>query len=170
MGSEHDFSAEPVELKCQNNEAPISSTAIRQHISVGDVVAAKEMLTRPHELTGIVVHGDHEGRTLGFPTANTEISPLMSIPSDAVYSGRVRLADGRIFKSAISIGVRPMFHEDNIRVIEAHLLDFDEEIYGQEITIEFESKIREQLVLENVDQLVKQITLDVDQVRTTIAL
>jgi riboflavin kinase/FMN adenylyltransferase len=63
-----------------------------------------------------------------------------------------------------------MFHEDNIRVIEAHLLDFDEEIYGQEITIEFESKIREQLVLENVDQLVKQITLDVDQVRTTIAL
>ncbi len=170
MGEAHNFCVDPIELLCNESESPISSTLIRQYISVGNISKANELLTRPHELTGTVVPGDQVGNDLGYPTANTEVERSMSIPADAVYSGRVRLHDGRIYKSAISIGVRPMFHEDNIRVIEPYLLDFSEDIYSQEITIEFVDKLREQLVLDSVDALIAQINVDVEAVRSTITL
>lgn len=170
MGETHHFTVDPIELLCNESESPVSSTLIRQYVSVGNLAKANELLTRPHELTGVVVPGDQVGNELGYPTANTEVDLSMSIPADAVYSGRVRIPGNRTFKSAISIGVRPMFHEDNIRVIEPYLLDFSDDIYGQQITIEFVDKLREQLVLDSVDALIAQIDRDVETVRKTIEL
>lgn len=168
LGQEKDFSVIPIDLLTNESESPISSTLIRQYISVGNVNKAKELLTRPHELKGVVVHGDKIGTDLGYPTANTEVDQIMSVPADGVYSGRVVLQDGREFLSAISIGVRPMFHEDNIRVIEPHILDFSGDLYGQHISIQFEDKIRDQLVLESKEALVEQIDKDIMQVRSTL--
>ncbi len=170
IGQENGFEVNPVDLLCNESESPVSSTLIRQYISVGNMGKAKELLTRPHELSGVVVPGDQVGNDLGYPTANTEVDQSMCIPADAVYSGRVHVEPGRIYKSAISIGVRPMFHEDNIRVIEPYILDFSENIYGQTIRIEFEERLRGQLVLDSVDSLIAQIEKDVDTVRTTIML
>ena len=170
MGVENNFSVEPVELLCNESASPVSSTLIRQYISVGNMAKAKELLTRPHELRGLVVHGDKVGTKLGYPTANTEVDRSMCIPADGVYAGRAILESGEVLRSAISIGVRPMFHEDNIRVIEPHLLDFSGDLYGQSITIEFESKLRDQLVLESVESLVEQIDKDVNFVRESISI
>jgi riboflavin kinase/FMN adenylyltransferase len=170
LGSEKDFSVEPIQLLTNESESPVSSTLIRQYISVGNVSKAKQLLTRPHELSGVVVHGDKLGTDLGYPTANTEVEEKMAVPSDGVYSGKAVLEDGRKFLSAISIGVRPMFHEDNIRVIEPHLLDFSGDIYGQKITIQFEDKIRDQLVLDSKEALIKQIDQDILQVRNSLEI
>ena len=163
------YGVEKVSLLCNESESPVSSTLIRQYISVGNVKKAKELLTRPHELAGVVVSGDQVGNKLGYPTANTKVDESMCIPADGVFAGRAVLQSGKSHKSAISIGVRPMFHDDNIRVIEPHLLDFNEEIYGQPITIEFEEKLREQLVLANVDELIAQIDKDVEFVRAHVS-
>ena len=168
MGVHNDFEVSPVELLCNESESPVSSTLIRQYISVGNISKANELLTRPHELSGVVVPGDQVGNELGYPTANTQVDDSMSIPSDGVYSGRATLESGQVLKSAISIGVRPMFHEDNIRVIEPYLLDFNEMIYGQKLTIQFIEKLRDQMVLESVDALIKQIDADVQRVRDSI--
>ena len=119
------YEVEKVSLLTNESESPVSSTLIRQYISVGNVQKAKELLTRPHELSGFVVPGDQVGNELGYPTANTQVDESMSIPADGVYSGRAILESGDKYKSAISIGVRPMFHDDNIRVIEPHLLYFN---------------------------------------------
>jgi riboflavin kinase/FMN adenylyltransferase len=170
MGQEDDFDVTPVNLLANDSKLPVSSTRIRQYISVGDVAKAAELLTRPHRITGTVVGGDKVGTKLGYPTANTDVDQNMSIPSDGVYAGRVQLDDGSIYKSAISIGVRPMFHEDNIRVIEPFLLDFEGDIYGKQISIEFIERLRDQLVLDSVDDLVAQIDVDVEKVRETVTL
>lgn len=170
MGKEHNFDVDPLELYVHDGQHIVSSTLIRQYISVGDVAHAGELLTRPHEISGEVVHGDHMGRELGYPTANTEVVIVTAIPSDGVYAGRVTLPRGDTYRSCISVGVRPMFHEDNIRVIEAHLLDFDEDIYTQIITIEFTEKLRDQMVLDSVDDLVAQIERDVARTREIVTL
>lgn len=165
MGIENNFVVDPIDLMVNESESPVSSTLIRQYISVGNIEKANELLTRPHELTGIVSHGDKVGTDLGYPTANTEVDESMCIPADGVYSGKAEVEAGNKFLSAISIGVRPMFHEDNIRVIEPHLLDFDDDIYGQNLTITFEKKLRDQMVLPSVDALIEQIDKDIQQVR-----
>lgn len=170
IGTEYGFDVRSMNLECGESLAPVSSTRVRQYISVGNVAKAAELLSRPHEITGKVVGGDKIGTNLGYPTANTEVPETMSIPSDGVYAGRVRLEDGSIYRSAISIGVRPMFHEDNIRVIEPFLLDFSGDIYGQTITIEFVDRVRDQLVLDSVDELVAQIARDVAQIRASVPL
>ncbi|MFN8015595.1 MAG: bifunctional riboflavin kinase/FAD synthetase [Acidimicrobiia bacterium] len=165
MGEQYGYSVSPVELLTNEALSPVSSTLIRQYISVGNVEKANELLSRPHELKGIVVHGDKIGTDLGYPTANTQVNSGMCIPADGVYGGHV-VVDDKQYLSAISIGVRPMFHEDNIRVIEPHILDFSGDIYGQEIKILFDRKIRDQLVLESKQALIEQIGKDIMDVRT----
>lgn len=169
LGAQYDFDVTPVELLCNEAESPVSSTLIRQYISVGNMTKAHELLTRPHELTGVVVEGDKFGNDLGYPTANTQVSDAMCIPADGVYSGRAHVG-GKVYRTALSIGVRPMFHEDNIRVIEPYILDFSEDIYGETLTLEIVDKLRDQLVLESVDALVQQIEKDVELVRSSIEL
>lgn len=170
MGEEYGFDVESIELVEATQDFVASSTLIRQYVSVGEVSKAKHLLGRPHEITGVVEGGDKVGTDLGYPTANTFVDEIIAVPSDGVYSGRVWLPNGMVYKSAISIGVRPMFHEDNIRVIEPHLLDFEGNIYGQEITIEFEERLRDQQVFDTVEDLVAQIDKDVKYVRETVKI
>jgi riboflavin kinase/FMN adenylyltransferase len=168
QSQEYGFEVFPLELLQSDSEhKPISSTLIRQYISVGDVVEAKKYLGRAHEISGVVVHGDHKGRELGYPTANTQVDKNLAIPNDGVYAGRV-LVKNKIDQSCISIGVRPTFHDDNIRVVEPYILDFDQDIYFENISIMFEEKIRDQQVFSSVDDLIDQIELDCLQTRKIV--
>lgn len=137
----------------------VSSSRIRELVHGGEPARAARLLGRPPEVEGIVVHGDHRGRELGFPTANLDVPPGILIPRDGVYAGFVldRLA-------AISIGTNPQF--DGVeRRVEAHLLDFDGDLYGTRLVVEVWDWIRGQMRFESIDALVAQIRADTDDVR-----
>jgi riboflavin kinase / FMN adenylyltransferase len=140
----------------------VSSTRIRELIHGGEPERAARLLGRPPEVEGIVVHGDHRGRELGFPTANLEVPPWLLIPPDGVYAGwtRDRLA-------AISIGTNMQFDGVELRV-EAHLLDFDDDLYDQRLVVEIWNWVRGQLRFESVAELVDAIGNDVAQVRERV--
>jgi 3,4-dihydroxy 2-butanone 4-phosphate synthase/GTP cyclohydrolase II len=114
---------------------------------------------------GIVVEGDRRGRKLGFPTANVRIGPGTDL-ADGVYAGIVELADGSRHLGAVSVGRRPQYYDAGERLLEAHLLDFDGDIYGEKIRVEIGNLVRGQMVFESEDQLVKQIASDVESIRT----
>ena len=140
----------------------VSSTRIRELLLGGEPDRAARLLGRPAEVEGIVVHGDHRGRELGFPTANLDVPPGLLIPPDGVYAGwtRDRLA-------AISIGTNVQFDGVELRV-EAHLLDFDEDLYDQRLVVEIWSWVRGQLRFESIQELVDAIGNDVAQVRERV--
>lgn len=139
------------------------STTIRAALSTGDMASAAELLGRTFTITGIVTEGDHRGRTLGFPTANITPDPHGAIPADGIYACFVTTPDGR-YLAATSIGVRPTF--DNVpRVIEPFLLDFDGDLYGHRITVEFVERLRGEEKFDSVDALVEQMNTDVTDTR-----
>jgi riboflavin kinase / FMN adenylyltransferase len=115
---------------------------------------------------GVVVEGDHRGRALGFPTAN--LGPGSAhVPAEGIYAGHVTRADGTRHLSAISVGTRPTYYGDDAAVIvEAHLLDFDDDLYGERLQVEIERLIRQQARFESEDELRAQIANDVEAVRT----
>jgi riboflavin kinase / FMN adenylyltransferase len=116
-------------------------------------------------VSGVVVEGDHRGRALGFPTANLEPGSANAV-QDGIYAGYVTRADGSRHLSAISVGTRPTFHgEDAAVVVEAHLLDFDDDLYGERLVVEVEELIREQARFPGEEALRKQIAADVEAVR-----
>jgi riboflavin kinase / FMN adenylyltransferase len=119
-----------------------------------------------HVVEGIVVEGDHRGRALGFPTAN--LAPgCANVPDDGIYAGHVTRADGSRYLAAISVGTRPTYYGDDAAVIvEAHLLDFDDDLYGERLQVEIEQLIREQARFSSEDELRSQIAADVEAVRT----
>jgi FAD synthase len=113
---------------------------------------------------GTVVLGDQRGRTLGFPTANVRIGPDVDL-ADGVYAGEVELEDGSRHLAAISVGRRPMYYEAGERLVEAYLLNFDRDIYGEKVRIEIGAVLRGQRVYDTEDELVRQIARDVAAVR-----
>lgn len=115
-------------------------------------------------LTGTVRRGDQRGRTLGFPTANIHLAPDSPL-DDGVFAGNARLADGRAFGAAVSIGRRTTFYTDGaaVRLLEAHLLDFDEDLYGRLLTVELLVKLRDQRRFDGVDALRAQLIDDVER-------
>lgn len=118
-----------------------------------------------HLVEGIVVEGDHRGRALGFPTANLE-SGTTPVPKDGVYAGHVTRADGSRHLAAISVGTRPTYYGDDAAVIvEAHLLDFDDDLYGERLAVEIEDLVREQARFSSEAELRDQIASDVRAVR-----
>lgn len=150
-----------------------SSTRVREHLALGDVAAAAEVLGRPHEVRGTVVRGDARGRDLGFPTANVAVPGRLCLPDEGVYAGTFVDADGVERTAAISVGRRATFYgEHGDLLVEAYVLDFDADLYGQRVAIRFHERVRGQLRFEGpdaVDQLVAQMRADVDQVRTLLA-
>ena len=138
----------------------VSSTRIRQAIQSGQLHAADQMLGRPWSLSGRVVHGDHLGRTLGFPTANLDINGLV-LPPNGVYAAHVR-AQRNDYRSVINIGFRPTVSNATIKPrVEAHLLNFTGDLYGLEIEVFFVEKLREELKFASVEALRSQIEQDV---------
>jgi riboflavin kinase/FMN adenylyltransferase len=117
---------------------------------------------------GIVVMGDRRGRKLGFPTANVRIGADVEL-ADGVYAGVVELEDGSRHSAAVSVGRRPMYYEAGERLVEAYLLDFDRDIYGENVRVEIGDLLRGQRVYETEDELVKQIASDVEATRALMA-
>jgi riboflavin kinase/FMN adenylyltransferase len=137
----------------------VSSTRIRELLREGDVAAAARLLGRPPELEGPVVGGDQRGGTLGFPTANLAPDPALLVPAHGIYAGA---ALGH--RAAISIGVNPHYGGRERRV-EAFLLDFHGDLYGRTLRIELWKKLREERAFASEDELIRQISRDVEEAR-----
>jgi riboflavin kinase/FMN adenylyltransferase len=143
----------------------VSSTQIRAQLAAGDVGAAAASLGRPHALDGVVVVGDRRGRPLlGVPTANLAVAPGIALPADGVYAGRLtELPGGAPRPAAVSVGTNPQFGTE--RRVEAHVLDFDGDLYGHRVSVDFQVRVRGQAVFPTVAELVAQMQEDIAQVR-----
>jgi len=170
QGELHGFRVELVGYVATADGAPISSTAIRELLARGDVREAALLLGRDVEVHGVVEHGDARGRSLGFPTANVAVAGDMLLAADGVYAGSYRRPDGRRHCAAISIGRRPTFYlENGLLLVEAHLLDFDDDLYGERAWVGVTDWIRGQVRFDSVDALITQMGDDVQQTRRLCA-
>jgi len=142
----------------------VSSTRIREAIGQGQLDAASQMLGRNYALSGTVVKGDQVGRKLGFPTANVDVTGLV-LPPHGVYVAHA-FAGGRSLRAAVNIGLRPTREPGPTAPrVEAHLLDFDGDLYGQELELAFVKKLRDERRLESLEALRDQIQRDVAEAR-----
>jgi riboflavin kinase/FMN adenylyltransferase len=144
----------------------VSSTRIREAIAAGELDAAGQMLGRPYAVCGRVVAGDRLGRQLGFPTANLDV-PNRVLPPHGVYAAGAKF-NGRYYRVALDIGVRPTVAAGPQLRVEAHLLDFDGDLYGAELEVEIEAKLREEQRFDSVAGLREQIARDVAAVRAAV--
>ena len=147
----------------------VSSTLIRHLIQLGDVERAGRLLGDPFQLRGTVVSGDRRGRTLGFPTANLVPVDGYVVPGHGVYACRARTADGAVHVAATNVGVRPMFVTGRGELIEAFLVDFDGDIYGTPLRVEFLKRLRGEKRFESIEALVEQMRRDVEDARAIAA-
>ncbi len=160
---------ELVDLNGQPSTESVSSTRIRAALRGGDLESANAMLGRPHQVRGIVGHGDGRARDLGFRTANLAIPETICLPADGIYAGWCRTPDGVNRACAISLGRRPTFYEfADTSLLEAHLIDFDADLYGEELAVQFVSHLRDELKFDSIDALIAQMGKDVDQCRTLL--
>jgi len=171
MGAEHGFEVIPVRLMARPDGVtePVSSTAIRRALAGGQVESAATLLGRPFEVRGTVVHGDHRGRTIGFPTANVDLSDGICLPADGVYAGRFDAGDGTWRPCAINLGRRPTVVERAARsTLEAHLIDFDGDLYGRRVKVTFERFLRSERRFDGLDALKAQLQRDVAAAREAL--
>jgi len=162
-----------VPIEGETSGLPYSSTEIRRLLGEGRVRAAARLYARPprpHEVRGVVEKGDQRGRELGFPTANVAVSSRLCLPADGIYAGTYVTPDGIEHPTAISLGRRPTFYVDaELSLLEAHLLDFDGDLYGQPAKVRFLEWLRGEERFESVDALVEQIGRDVARTREVLA-
>ena len=171
MGERHDFTCEPVVLvpRADGVDEPISSTAIRRALAGGEIETATRLLGRALEVRGTVVTGDQRGRTIGFATANVEIPKGMCLPSDGVYAGLYRRPDGSEHACAINLGRRPTFYVNaEHSLLEAHLLDFAGDLYGEDAAVTFVAFLRSEKQFAGIDELKTQLKLDVEHARVAV--
>lgn len=174
MGADLGFEVEGMTLVDASgnpgNGTRVSSTAIRHALGAGDLDTASALLGRPHEVRGIVSHGDKRGRELGFATANVSVPGDILLPADGIYAGWLERADGSIWPAALSLGRRPTFYvEAHASLLEAHLLDFDGDLYDEHVRVRFVERLRGEVRFESVEALVAQIELDCEQARKILA-
>lgn len=141
----------------------VSSTHIRALIEEGRAAEAAEVMGSLFRITGPVISGDRRGRDLGFPTVNLEPPSRKVLPADGVYAGYA-VVTGERHPAAINVGVRPTFGE-GVRLVEAHILDFEDDLYGRTVAIEFAQWLRPELRFDGADTLVAQMTEDVARTR-----
>ncbi|MGB8651283.1 MAG: bifunctional riboflavin kinase/FAD synthetase [Mycobacteriales bacterium] len=147
-----------------------SSTYVRSCVAAGDVASAAEALGREHRIHGVVVRGDKRGRQMGYPTANLEPLPWSAVPADGIYAGRLvrgTSASAELLPAAISIGTNPTF-AGNERRVEAYVLDFDGDLYGEHVGLAFTARLRDTLRFDGVEPLVAQMALDVERTRQLV--
>ena len=145
----------------------VSSTHIRGLVSTGDVATAGRFLGAPFQMRGVIVHGDKRGRTLGFPTANLVPDAALVVPDHGIYACRAEV-DGETHVAAVNVGVRPTFTTGRGLLVEAFLLDFDAEIYGHTLRLEFLQRLRGERRFDSVDALVEQMDRDVAETRRVV--
>jgi len=145
----------------------VSSTRIRQAIAAGRVDEAARCLGRPYSYVGTVVEGHHRGARLGYPTVNVS-APQFLRPAEGVYAGRAEV-HGRRHAAAISVGRTPTFGDQGPLTVEAHLLDFEGELYGEQVTLEFVAYLRPQHTFTNPEALKAALARDCSRVRAALA-
>jgi riboflavin kinase / FMN adenylyltransferase len=185
MGAVHDFEVVGLELvgvdglpatrqldglpATRQADAEVSSTAIRLALTDGDLARATEMLGRAHEVRGPVVRGDGRARELGFRTANVAVPTDICLPADGIYAGWYLRPDGVARPAALSLGRRPTFYEHaDTSLLEAHLLDFDDDLYDEAARVRFVSRLRPEEKFDSVDALVAQMGRDCDEARAVL--
>ena len=171
MGADLGFAVEPVALLSPDSGPVISSTRIRRLIAEGDVAAARELLGRPHEVRGAVKHGAGRGaRLLGFPTANLGVGREIAVPAAGVYAGRFTWKGARDHPAAISVGQPPTFEAtgDGSPLVEAYLLDFEGDLYGEAAAVSFEAWLHPQRAYDDLSELVEQMRADVEEARRVL--
>ena len=171
MGAEHGFEVDGIELVASGAKRArsVSSTSIRSALAAGELEDANRMLGRPHEVRGIVQHGDQRGRELGFPTANVAAPDGIQLPADGIYAGWYVRPDGTEHPTAISLGRRPTFYESQpFSLLEANLLDFTGDLYGEAARVRFVERLRGEERFDTVEALVEQIGRDVAHAREVL--
>lgn len=163
LGPKKGFSVQLVDSMESWNGALVSSSRIRSSLAAGDINDVNGCLGRPFSLEGIVVKGDQRGRTIGFPTANLAVWDELLLPANGVYAAHVALGDKQ-YEAATNVGVRPTVNGRE-RLVEAHLLDFNGDLYGQTIRLEFSSFIRPEQKFSGLPALKAQIEADVLEVK-----
>lgn len=151
-------------------ELQVSSTAIRRALVEGRLDDANEMLGRPHEMRGPVVDGDKRGRTIGFPTANVAIRSEILLPADGIYAGRLVRASGEALPAAIYLGTRPTFYDDQpASLLEVHCLDWEGDLYGEEVRVRFEHRLRGDAKFDTIEELTAQLAIDCQRSKELLA-
>jgi riboflavin kinase/FMN adenylyltransferase len=171
LGPKLGFEAESVPLLDLHGRR-VSSSSIREAIAAGDMSWPAEALGRPFAVDGTVVTGAGRGVSLGFPTANLEVRPRMLLPGRGVYAGRARLLDAggeagseqQAYPAAIDVGTNPTFGDEPLHV-EAHLLDFDQDLRDRRLSVEFLARLRDEERFDSVEALVRQMEEDVARTR-----
>ncbi len=148
------------------DDQPVSSTRVRDALGQGDVRAVVPLLGRYYSIEGEVIHGDKRGRSIGFPTANLSVSPDKLLPANGVYASRVHYQD-QTYNAVTNLGNRPTFNGVRL-TIEAHLLDFSGDLYGQNIQVAFVERLRGEQRFAGVDELVAQIGRDATKARSLL--
>jgi riboflavin kinase/FMN adenylyltransferase len=149
----------------------VSSSRIRENISAGNMEMAARLLSRPYAVLGEVIAGEKRGRKLGFPTANLLTSEVQLLPARGVYAGRARIIDGvqadcASHSAVVNVGYRPTFsNQDDGLLVEIHLLDFDQDIYGKKLQVEFLQFLRPEQKFDGIESLCAQITSDCAKAR-----
>jgi riboflavin kinase / FMN adenylyltransferase len=176
MGAEAGFEVDGVGLlgpdgRPADEAHRVSSTAIRKALAAGDVERAAQLLGRHHEVRGVVQHGDGRGGPeLGFPTANVAVPEDILLPADGIYAGWYTRPGGERHPAAISLGRRPTFYETaHASLLEAHLLDFDGDLYDERARVDFVERLRGEVRFDTVEALIEQMGRDCDDARRILA-
>ncbi len=171
LGASSGFEVQPMSLvpRTDGPDESISSTAIRRAMAGGQVELAARLLGRPFEARGKVVAGDQRGRLLGFPTANVEVPNQTCIPADGVYAGWYHRPDGSRHACALNLGRRPTFYEHaDHSLLEAHLLDFSGDLYGETARVQFTHFLRSERKFDGIDALRMQLKHDIEHARSVL--
>jgi riboflavin kinase/FMN adenylyltransferase len=166
LGTRLDFDVLPQPLT-EARGGPVSSTRIRAAVAAGDMDETGGLLGRRWDFDGTVIHGDKRGAGLGYPTANLLLDPALARPARGIYAGRAQ-RNGSSHPAAVSVGVNPQFGGEPGRSpvrIEAYLLDFEGDLYGEVLRVELHAKLRDERAFDSVEQLVRQMDLDVEATR-----
>lgn len=166
LGARHGLSARAVGAVDDAGGA-VSSSRIRAALKAGDCAEATRLMTRPFAVRAAVQHGDKNGRLLGFPTANLDMGQYLR-PRYGIYAVRGRLPDGRVVPGAANLGIRPSFDPPK-ELLEPHFFDFAEDLYGQEIEVEFHHFLRGEARFDSLDALMAQMAVDCDRARALLA-
>lgn len=166
LGSHLGFDVETIPLVGRQGSA-VSSSRVRGLIEMGEVAAAADLLGRPYRVSGEVVGGDERGRAIGFPTANMRPPAQKLIPEHGVYACMAGFDGDAPLPAAVNVGVRPTFGGGEV-LIEAHVLDFDEDVYGREMTVSFVERLRPELAFDGVAELVEAMNEDVAKARSIL--
>jgi riboflavin kinase/FMN adenylyltransferase len=168
LASQPSFQATVVEL-LERDGRVVSSSWIRELVSGGQIDAANGLMESSFEISGRVAQGEKRGTGLGYPTANLEPDPRRCLPAYGVYSALAILEDGSEVPSAVSIGTRPTFDSELGELIEAHLIDFDGDLYGAELKLHFRDRLRPELEFDDAQALIEQMEKDVADAKSVLA-